>query len=76
VDASRSRATGGAGLGLAIARNIAAAHGGEISAAASPLGGLHVHLALPRGAEDAAGNARAGYNSGHQGPSNDTGGGR
>lgn len=76
VDASRSRATGGAGLGLAIARNIAAAHGGEISAAPSPLGGLRVHLALPRGAEAAAGTARAGYNSGHQGPSNDSGEGR
>lgn len=47
VDASRSRATGGAGLGLAIARNIVAAHGGAISAAASPLGGLRVQVDLP-----------------------------
>jgi two-component system sensor histidine kinase BaeS len=47
VEASRSRATGGAGLGLAIARNIVAAHGGEIRAAASPLGGLRVRIQLP-----------------------------
>src|SRR5947199_310251 len=47
VDASRSRANGGAGLGLAICRSIAAAHGGEIAAAPSPLGGLRVRVALP-----------------------------
>jgi two-component system sensor histidine kinase BaeS len=47
VDASRSRANGGAGLGLAICRSIAAAHDGEISAADSPLGGLRVRLTLP-----------------------------
>jgi two-component system sensor histidine kinase BaeS len=47
VDSSRNRATGGAGLGLAIARNIVAAHGGIIRAAASPLGGLRVHIELP-----------------------------
>ena len=47
VDSSRSRATGGAGLGLAIARNIVAAHGGSITAAPSPLGGLRIHVELP-----------------------------
>jgi two-component system sensor histidine kinase BaeS len=47
VDASRSRANGGTGLGLAICRSIAQAHGGEISAAPSPLGGLRVSLSLP-----------------------------
>jgi two-component system sensor histidine kinase BaeS len=47
VEGSRSRATGGAGLGLAICRSIAAAHGGDISAERSALGGLRVRVALP-----------------------------
>jgi len=47
VDASRSRANGGSGLGLAICRSISEAHGGEISAAPSPLGGLRVSVSLP-----------------------------
>jgi two-component system, OmpR family, sensor histidine kinase BaeS len=47
VDASRSRAHGGAGLGLAISRSIADAHDGAISAENSPLGGLRVRVALP-----------------------------
>jgi two-component system sensor histidine kinase BaeS len=47
VDGSRSRANGGTGLGLAISRSIAAAHGGEIAAAPSPLGGLRVSVRLP-----------------------------
>lgn len=48
VEASRNRASGGAGLGLAICRNIALAHGGRIEAYASPLGGLGIRLTLPR----------------------------
>lgn len=47
VDPSRSRSTGGAGLGLAICRNIVEAHDGRITAQASPLGGLWVHVDLP-----------------------------
>lgn len=47
VERSRSRDSGGAGLGLAICRNIAAAHGGSIEARASSLGGLWVQLTLP-----------------------------
>src|SRR5581483_5849812 len=50
VDASRSRANGGSGLGLAICRSIAAAHGGDIAAAPSPLGGLRVSVSLPAAA--------------------------
>ena len=42
VEASRSRAAGGAGLGLAIARRIAEAHGATLVAQASPLGGLRI----------------------------------
>ncbi len=47
VESSRSRANGGTGLGLAICRSIAAAHGGEIAAAPSPLGGLRITVRLP-----------------------------
>lgn len=47
VDASRSRHTGGAGLGLAIAQNIVAAHGGTIAAAPSPSGGLWICIRFP-----------------------------
>ncbi len=48
VEGSRSRASGGSGLGLAIARAIVEGHGGTLSVAASPLGGLAVRLVFPR----------------------------
>lgn len=47
VEGSRNRASGGSGLGLAISRNIAQAHGGDLHAEASALGGLRVVLTLP-----------------------------
>jgi two-component system, OmpR family, sensor histidine kinase BaeS len=51
VESSRNRASGGAGLGLAIAHNIVAAHAGRIAAHASPLGGLRITIELPSMAE-------------------------
>ncbi len=47
VEASRNRNAGGAGLGLAICRNIVGAHKGRIDAGASPLGGLRITIDLP-----------------------------
>lgn len=47
VESSRGRASGGAGLGLAICRNIVEAHEGTITASLSPWGGLWVTVRLP-----------------------------
>ena len=47
VETSRSRESGGTGLGLTIARNIAEQHGGSITLANHPEGGLEVSLLLP-----------------------------
>jgi len=47
VDASRSRETGGTGLGLTIARNIARQHGGSLTLRNAPSGGLECTLTLP-----------------------------
>nr|WP_228579524.1 ATP-binding protein [Halomonas sp.] len=48
LEPSRSRNTGGSGLGLGIARHIARAMGGDITLANHPQGGLEVILMLPR----------------------------
>jgi signal transduction histidine kinase len=47
IESSRSRESGGTGLGLTIARNIAEQHGGSIALANHPDGGLEVTLTLP-----------------------------
>lgn len=48
LDATRSRNQKGVGLGLAIARDVARSHGGDIRLSQSPLGGLRATLRLPR----------------------------
>jgi two-component system OmpR family sensor kinase/two-component system sensor histidine kinase BaeS len=45
---SRSRASGGAGLGLAIAKQLVEAQGGAIEAANLPGGGLQIRIAFPQ----------------------------
>jgi signal transduction histidine kinase len=48
LEGSRSRETGGAGLGLAIALSIVEAHGGDLTLANRPEGGLRARITLPR----------------------------
>jgi two-component system osmolarity sensor histidine kinase EnvZ len=47
LDEARNQDEGGAGLGLAIARDIARSHGGDIYLSTSPLGGLRASLRVP-----------------------------
>ncbi|MDI4655463.1 HAMP domain-containing protein [Xanthobacter autotrophicus] len=47
LEPSRSNETGGMGLGLAIARSIVKAHGGELTLANRPGGGLKAEIVLP-----------------------------
>ncbi len=47
AEESRNRASGGAGLGLAICSNIVEAHAGTIAAHTSPLGGVQIIVTLP-----------------------------
>lgn len=49
LEASRSRETGGVGLGLTIARDAAVRHGGKLLLENLAVGGLRATLALPRG---------------------------
>ncbi|RAI40966.1 sensor histidine kinase [Rhodoplanes roseus] len=53
ADASRNRATGGAGLGLAIARGVAEQHGGTLTLGDAPSGGLRATVRLPMFVTDA-----------------------
>jgi signal transduction histidine kinase len=47
LDHARTRDTGGSGLGLPIARDIARSHGGDIALGQSPMGGLRVTVTIP-----------------------------
>jgi two-component system, OmpR family, osmolarity sensor histidine kinase EnvZ len=48
LDPSRNPSTGGVGLGLTIARDVARGHGGDVRLEDSPQGGLRARLHLPR----------------------------
>ncbi len=47
LDDARIASTGGAGLGLTIARDVVRGHGGDIQLTDSPMGGLRVLIRLP-----------------------------
>jgi two-component system osmolarity sensor histidine kinase EnvZ len=47
LDEARNQNTKGVGLGLAIARDVARGHGGDITLSRSPLGGLRAVIRLP-----------------------------
>jgi two-component system osmolarity sensor histidine kinase EnvZ len=47
LDRSRNPSTGGVGLGLTIARDVARSHGGDVRLETSPQGGLRARLHLP-----------------------------
>jgi two-component system, OmpR family, osmolarity sensor histidine kinase EnvZ len=47
LDPSRNPETGGTGLGLTIARDIARSHGGDLTLDDSPMGGLRALLVVP-----------------------------
>ncbi|MET0050266.1 MAG: ATP-binding protein, partial [Candidatus Thiodiazotropha sp.] len=48
LESSRSRETGGTGLGLAVAKSVTLAHGGELVLRNRAEGGLQVKVLLPR----------------------------
>lgn len=48
IEVSRSRETGGTGLGLTVARTLILAHGGDIRLGDRPGGGLRVEVTIPR----------------------------
>ena len=48
VEGSRSRETGGIGLGLAIALSVVEAHGGQLTLSNRRAGGLRSCISLPR----------------------------
>ena len=52
TDSSRTRASGGVGLGLSIVAAVAEAHGGTVSASSEPGRGATFRIALPLATAD------------------------
>jgi signal transduction histidine kinase len=48
-DPSRTRATGGAGIGLAVVKQLVEAHGGEVAVRSAPGEGSRFSFTLPAG---------------------------
>ena len=48
INPAQRRETGGAGLGLAVARTVIRGHGGEVTLSNRPEGGLRQEVVLPR----------------------------
>lgn len=53
LESSRARSTGGYGLGLAVVRAVAQAHGGRVAVLARREGGLEITVSLPLASTDA-----------------------
>lgn len=49
LDEARNQNRSGVGLGLAIARDVARSHGGDVTLSESPMGGLRASLSIPGG---------------------------
>jgi two-component system osmolarity sensor histidine kinase EnvZ len=52
LDASRNQNVKGVGLGLAIVRDVARGHGGDLTLDTSPMGGLRAVIRIPASVED------------------------
>jgi signal transduction histidine kinase len=48
LEESRSKSSGGVGLGLSLCKRVVEAHGGSLSAGAAPSGGARFEIVLPR----------------------------
>lgn len=68
LEEARDRDTGGTGLGLSIVREIARAHGGEVTVTDAPAGGARFEVWLPRDGGDSAPRSAAGHSKTHQYP--------